>query len=270
MSKTVYMIRWGELNDAYLYGAHIEEVKGGIYYEQNKMPPGAVIKTWHMQENFQAARKEPSLPYLLADHQYHMCMHLTATPANSCFLRLNFFNYQGNLIDYFMTSDHISHFTIPKNTYTYTMELIKGNCDKLLFERIDLYESLDLPKASAKEDHLDILALEPQGSMLKIPDQKILDRFDNLLVILDRRDPKQIQNINKAHFKKIRIFGYGSRSNQMVKMLLKDIPNAKGYIYHEEKETMHSYGNPQGHQDPSRLCEKSYRLSQLPFIKAGE
>ncbi|MGM9952644.1 MAG: accessory Sec system protein Asp3 [Intestinibaculum porci] len=262
--STIYMITWESLNeDSYLYGAHIEKKEGYIVYSQPLMPPGGIIKKWVSQTNYQKDRHEPGLPSLKEGHTYHLHAYMKAKPSHSCFMRLNFYDYYGELIDFVMTSEDTCTFTCPQGIHYYELLLIKGNAQDLVFERIDLFEKEITHQFDHTQSEVTILVLEPQGSMLKVPEEALLKKLGNVLILPARSYSNKLSYVidHQNEYQVIRIVGYGPVSNGIVKELLQSLKNAKGYIYNE------SFGKEHDHFFSEALSDHTKRLLELPFLK---
>lgn len=275
MSKTIYMIKWDDLTaDTYLYGAHIERKENCIIYQQPLMPPGSTIKKWSSITDYQKDRIEPSLPYLKEGHTYHLHAYMRSNPLNSCYLRLNFYNYYGEILDFMMTSSEDAQFNVPRGTHHYELLLMKGHAETIIFERVDLFEEPLIDHFDEHKDQVNILVLEPQGSMLKIPDATLLEELGNVILLPARQYSDNLSYVfnHRKDYKQIRIIGYGTISNAIVKELLKSFKNAKGYVYNESIE-MHNkinFGDVHDHFFNEALSNQTKRLEELPFLKHKE
>jgi accessory Sec system protein Asp3 len=269
--KTIYMITWGDMSsETYLYGAHIEKQENCIVYMQEKMPPGSIVKTWVSQTNYQAKRLEPSLPILRAGHHYHLHAYMRTKPLCSSYLRLNFYDEFGEMLNFRMESQEEWEFDVPLGMRSYDLQLIRGNSEKIVFERVDLYEK-------SFEDHFDesnalmnILVLEPQGEMLKVPDQAFLDKLGPYILVPARSYSEYLSYIfkHRRDYKKIRLIGYGPSSNALVKKLKLSFVNAEAYVFGEktDDERFISYGAYKK-TFAEKLSDQTKHLYELPFLE---
>lgn len=138
--QLLHSIYWGELGyQTYLYGSSMTEQEGCVVFENYHFPTGKPIKRWLSQLNFQAERRSPSLPLLQPGKTYRLHLHARIEPQGAAYLQLVYFNRQGEEIGEDMLREEDEGFTYPLDAFSYTLTLIGAGCERLVFERIDLY-----------------------------------------------------------------------------------------------------------------------------------
>jgi accessory Sec system protein Asp3 len=234
--KDIYVIHWGDLNmDTYLYGSSLTLKDYKIIFENPMMPPEVAIKKWHMMTSYQRDRNEPLLPVLEKGKTYYIRPYITSYPKNRCYLRLNFYNQKNKQISFFTTNKDVDQFVFPDDCYYYDMQLLRGNAEKIIFERVDIY--LEEYESSLEEsNHYTVLCLEPQGSVIKYPPQEIIDKWDHPIILPGRENSVLFEKIiDKNTYENLTFVGYGQVSNRIANKLHKIYPHSDVMV-HDRRE----------------------------------
>lgn len=278
MERNKYKITWENgVSHTYLYGSDIDLTNPlKVHFKNAMIPPGSPIKEWHSEVNFPFQRLEPPLPILESDRTYKIKTNCTTTPQAGIYVRINFLDRQGRNVHFFMTSQKEDTFTFPEGAYGYTVQLVQGGAQDLIFKEIEIYEEglYDGNDFSAAADEFNVLFLEPIGKTMVIPSQDILNQIPNLAVISEiypeKPDVECVLGKENIH-KKINCIGYGRVSNANAQRLAKALPRAQAYVYDQEEHSdTVSYGHEEADTEITFVdiaIDHSYRLYELPMIR---
>lgn len=194
-----FLINWGLLHqDTYMYGVDLSYLRDGrISYHQDYLPVGTVIHSWYSQTNFQANRDIPKLPTLKRGLDYCLKLNIETNKGHVPYLRLTFFNRRKEVISYKIIKEDSADFSLPKETFSYQIDLINAGCQDFIFDSILLYnkdshESLSDPYIvvnALKKDSLAVASelivflLENKNGQLMPQSLKHFQRLGNTLVV---------------------------------------------------------------------------------------
>lgn len=147
--RDISLINWGLLSDAsYLYGVDLDFLKDGrVSFHQEFLPIGTVIHTWLSDVNYQDRRDIPRLPLLKRGLDYCLKLNLDTVSGHQPYLRLTFFNRRKEVVAYKIIKEDSAEFSLPKDCYSYKIDLINAGSQSFVFDSILLY-------AKEMEDHL--------------------------------------------------------------------------------------------------------------------
>ena len=290
-NSIIYSVRWDNFaNESYLYGSKIIfENDGTVRFCNHLMPPGQIIRKWQSSLNYQAKRHEPQLPMLEEGERYEIRSYASYTPNRTVILRIRFFDRQGEEVESVIIDDILDEFICPNGASSYELELINAGAEELVFHHIEIQkkEEADVNVRVINNDpFFYVLVLEPIGSSYIIPDEKVLRRFRNR-VILTCEGADAI-NLNSCIIDKLPenirpdrfvVIGYGARSNESAFRYAKRIENGvRLYTYgaapKRPKAGIESivYGSAKNLENDTSaslmepLCDKTFRLLKLQFI----
>lgn len=252
--KDIYVVHWGDLSmDTYLYGSSLTLNNYRIVFENKMMPPEVAIKKWHMISDYSKEKNEPLLPFLEPGRTYHIRSYIESVPKNRWFIRINFYDTRDRLVSFFMTNKDKDTFTFPIDCYYYDMQLLRGNADKIVFERIDLYLEEYISTLEEAEEYT-VLCLEPQASLIKYPSKDILDNIKHPIILPGREESELFnQVISMNQYKKLTFIGYGPVSRRIAHKLHKQYPRSEVVDY---KSKENSYFT-------ERFTDKRYILEKM-------
>lgn len=235
-----HQIFWGEKTAAtFLYGSTIQFLKNKrVIFKNLYMAPSLVIKEWQSQQNFQGTRQVTTLPNLKTGQTYRINVIADVIPLNTMHIKMSFYDYSNECIDFIISTTHTFEVLIPNNTYAYTMQLINAGCYTIDFTKIEVSSiEQELQKVKFNE-WLNINANKKEVTILFVesPDEHMVFdsyKLENILLILcqDKEQAKKllssehhvwlkskILEINKLCHKveKINFVGYGAFSNLLV------------------------------------------------------
>ena len=152
-----------------------------------------------------------------------------------------------------MTNKDKDTFTYPEECYYYDMQLLRGNADKIVFERIDLYqEEYRLPFEEA--DEYSVLCLEPQASLIKYPSSELLKQLTHPIILPGREESELFnQVIKKDTYHKLTFIGYGPVSCRIANKLHKQYPRSE----------VIEYKNTESDYFTERFTDKRYILEKM-------
>ena len=137
-----WVIHWSEYaSDTYLYGSDVVfHHKDDVEFENQLMPPGAIIKQWYSKTNYQAQRIEPSLPIIDGESTYQISINIDTKENENCLVRLVFYDRYEMEAGSITFRDKVAYFKCPLKTYSYRLQLINGGVNSLRFHSIILQE----------------------------------------------------------------------------------------------------------------------------------
>ena len=148
--KIAWLVYWDDYGqDAYTNGSCIRfEWDGSVIFENEEMPPGFPVKEWYSETDYRLKRREPELPILREKETYHIFADKQDTPEGGSFLRLNFYDQKGDLLEFRMISENEGTFAYPEGAFRYSLQLVQGGASRILFRRIEI-----VPEQNWKEWH---------------------------------------------------------------------------------------------------------------------
>lgn len=140
--NVVWLVYWDHYaQDAWLYGSTISFLPdGAVLFENGEMPPGFSVREWFSLMDYQEKRMEPQLPLLEEKKAYHILTRKMDEPENGSFLRLNFYDRQGELLDFCLLREEEGSFTYPEGAFSYSLQLVQGGAEKIRFRYLALME----------------------------------------------------------------------------------------------------------------------------------
>lgn len=159
--RIVWLVYWDHYaQDAWLHGSTISfRSPAEVLFENNGMPPGFAVKEWFSSTDYSEQRLEPQLPLLQEGESYHVLVRREDEPENGSFLRLNFYDRQGEPLGNSMIQGTDGCVVCPKGTYRYTAQLVEGGAERIRFHYLlvtqesvwqELREALALPGSSER------------------------------------------------------------------------------------------------------------------------
>ncbi len=138
-SWTVY---WDEYaSGTYLYGSQIAfHARDDVEFENELMPAGTVIKTWHSMVAYQQERVEPTLPIIDGEGFYHVSVDVECDVPQGVILRFVFFGKNGEEAGSFVMDRPEADMTCPLKTYSYDAQLICAGGHALRFHSFTIEE----------------------------------------------------------------------------------------------------------------------------------
>ncbi len=290
-NSIIYSIRWNNLaNESYLYGSSIVfESNGTVKFSNHLMPPGQIIRKWQSVTNYQALRHEPQLPILEEGECYEIRSYATCKPDGGVKLRLKFFDRQGEEKETIIIDDLIDEFVCPNGASNYDLDLINAGAEELVFHHIEIQKKSDAEnnvRLINPDSNVYVLILEPTGSSYIFPEERLLSRFRNRVILtcegadfidLNKSIADNIPtDINAKH---VSVIGYGTRSNESALRYAKRIgPGVKLYTYGQSPKRLKSgiqnivHGNDKDSKKEAQislmapLCDKTNRLAKLKLM----
>ena len=128
-------IKWGDRLNMYIYGTKVTYHSDSHVSIYNPLvPSGTKIQGWISHTNYQAARKQPSLPLLKRKQEYQLIMKFDCQPTKGVYTSITFFDRYGDVIEEKIEKVKVFDFTYPDDTYTYQVSLLSAG-----FESLDFY-----------------------------------------------------------------------------------------------------------------------------------
>ncbi|MBP3783419.1 MAG: accessory Sec system protein Asp3 [Butyrivibrio sp.] len=234
-NSVIYSIRWDNLaKDTYLYGSDVAfNPDGSVKFKNPLMPPGQIIRKWQSDVNYQATRHEPQLPVLEEGELYEVRIYAGCKPEGGVKLRLRFFDRQGEAAGTAIIHDMVDEFSCPMVASSYELELINAGAGEIFFHHIEIQKKSGADmnvRIINPNTTLYVLILETTGSSYIFPEDRILNRFRNRVILTcEGADAIELNscvtdrlphNIEPRH---IVVVGYGKRSNESAARYAKGI-----------------------------------------------
>lgn len=141
--REITTVRWGGLNSAAaLYGTALTiHAAGEVHLVNDLMPSGTTMQEWYSFTDYQSVRDAPTLPLLHHGMAYRLDPAVEATPTGSVIFDVRFFDRFNDVIstDVLYAPDYA--FEYPAECHHYTIRLLNGGCDELLFTSFTLVEA---------------------------------------------------------------------------------------------------------------------------------
>lgn len=193
----IYLVRWD--NDAdrtYLYGTELTRMDDGtVVFTNEMMPSGMVIREWESLTNYQSRRIEPQLPLMEAGDTMTVRLRMRCVPENAVFLRINFYDYHKEQVDFTIIRGGTGTFTFPEGAYSYNLQLIEAGSHRMVFWRIELIPDGEDPFLETKDNNpFQVHNPSPESRTMNI-----LLPVQNRRIIR-RMDPDRMWNIDNLVF----------------------------------------------------------------------
>lgn len=135
-----WKIYWRDhVKNTYLYGSKIRFIAyNDIYFENDLMPPGTIIKEWFSKVNFQMMRIEPSLPLIDGESNYHIKVDMTNF--EGFIVRFVFYDRFDNEAGTLILNDMEQDFKCPLKTYSYRLQIINAGGKNFHFHSFEMIE----------------------------------------------------------------------------------------------------------------------------------
>ena len=128
-------IKWGDRLNMYIYGTKVTYHSDSHVSIYNPLiPSGTKIQGWVSHTNYQAARKQPSLPLLKRKQEYQLIMKFDCQPKKGVYTSITFFDRYGDVIEEKIEKHKSFTFTYPEDAHTYQVHLLSAG-----FESLDFY-----------------------------------------------------------------------------------------------------------------------------------
>ena len=138
--RIAWLIYWDETaQDSYAYGSNVSFAwDGSVVFENEGMPPGFVIRQWQSYSDYEASLTAAKLPMLEEGKSYHLRVIKQDEPEDGSFLRINYYDRKGELLEFQMLKETESVITYPKGAFRYTLQLVQGGARTIRFRRVEL------------------------------------------------------------------------------------------------------------------------------------
>jgi accessory secretory protein Asp3 len=289
-NSIIYSVRWDNLaSNSYLYGSSISfEPDGTVKFSNLLMPPGQIIRKWQSDVNYQMTRHEPQLPVLEEGEKYEIRSYVCYKPEGSVKLRFRFVDRQGEEVGTVIIDEPTAELECPKGAFAYELELINAGAKELIFHHIEIQKKSKAKKNVRIIDSdscLYVIVLEPTGGSYIVPQERILLRFRNRVILtcegadaiaLNSSVTDELQMDIRQE--EIAVIGYGEKSNESAAKLANRLgQNVKLYTYGSPSRKLKGrlenivYGKDKGQKsDPvsslmEPLSDKTGRLFKGKF-----
>lgn len=189
--NVLYMAFWEDMNDsAYLYGSSLKHINNHyVEFDNRLMPAGVVIKEWKSFVDFQAERHEPRLPLLSPGEAVIFRAFYRDSPLGSAIFRVIFYDRRKQRIDSVVLKGAYDRFTLPKDAFSYAIQLVNGGTEKVSFGYMTLCSEShtvmhDIVRRDRHSDILHILVPKYGGRMIRLRDEEIPEGMTNVTAML--------------------------------------------------------------------------------------
>lgn len=142
--KKTPKIYWEHNLQTYMYGSQVSfREDGSVHFYNPLIPSGTDIQIWNLILNFQANRRQPSLPLLKRGKSYRLKAKLETVPENSVFLKIVFMNRYGEELSQVIEKSSQAEFTYPQDAYSYRVSLLSAGLREMDFHYFMIEEAGD-------------------------------------------------------------------------------------------------------------------------------
>ena len=185
----IYFIPWTKQGASlYLYGSEVN-INGTetLELKHSLMPAGTKIAEWESHTNYQASRKDPTLPVLKEGQEYVFRVCMEEDVPEGILFRLDFYDRQQEMIEHQILRKCSEIFTVPEGTYNYTLQMVQAGAQHIRFHHAEIFSrSLNVYKVlhrSKKSGEYHVMFLEPTGNCAPVPGGWNLSGVSNLLLV---------------------------------------------------------------------------------------
>lgn len=127
----------------YRYGSLIKETTDYEWHTVNEfIPPGQVLYEWLGKNSYVLNRTSRDLPVLTPNESYSMYFNYTSYPKDRLWLKIIFYDGYTEQIDELIIKKDLTIFTVPKETTSYSVQLINAGVTTFTFKRIVIVKSM--------------------------------------------------------------------------------------------------------------------------------
>ncbi|MCD7868900.1 MAG: accessory Sec system protein Asp3 [Clostridiales bacterium] len=234
--SVLYLIRWDSFSaNPYLYGSSVQYLSNGnVRFMNEMMPSGYPINEWTSYTNFQRDRHEPQLPLLKECCTYSFHAYFSENPSDTVFLRFDFYDQQGNRLKYYIFDEKRGSFAVPFQTFRYTMQLVQGGSENLIFYYIELFAEeerifQEIENQEEDSDVLNIIIPELRGRMACVSEKRKSGKISNVFAIspgirmLPLKTRAQIMEKLTSGYEEVCFWGKGKQGRNTAEMLSEQI-----------------------------------------------
>lgn len=139
--KNNSQIQWGTNVRFYMFGSQIEHhPDGSVNFSNPLIASGTEIHSWLAIQNYQASRKQPSLPLLKKGYIYRLESQFTTVPEGTVYLKLSFLNRYGEEVKQMIEKKQSFTFVYPHEAYNYSISLLSAGMVELDFKGMTITE----------------------------------------------------------------------------------------------------------------------------------
>lgn len=145
--EPVYVFTWDNISvNAYSFGSQIAYPKPmTVQYQNSLQPSGRPLYTWASTDVQLATdtgtRPNSVLPILKPGVRYHLILDMDVTPVKSVGISIEFFNYDGQLLNHSFGAEQVLDFVFPEAAADYKISLVKFNNEQVEFRTLMLFET---------------------------------------------------------------------------------------------------------------------------------
>ncbi len=234
----IYIIKWDLRNaQPYLHGTILTQKQdGSILFENELLPPGSVINEWTTHTDFQRDRREPQLPVLLENHTYRVTVHGRNHPENTLMWKVDFYDVQDRKLGFQVFDTKSGSFSVPKHTYSSTIQLIQAGAKSVRFYALELAEAEEnmfygICHRNKALPVLNILVPRLRGTAAVIPGEFMEKVFPNVTslspvkLMYTEREQKQFMERLTSGFEGVNFWSKGREGSDMAKKYASLITN---------------------------------------------
>ena len=145
-SSEIATVRWGSPDSrAALYGTALTvKASGDVHLVNRLMPSGTTIQEWYSFTDYQSVRDTPTLPLLHPGKTYRLDPAISTSPPGTALFDVRYFDRFDDLLRTEVLYPPSYLFEYPAGCHHYTIRLLNGGCDQLVFRSFTLLEVTDV------------------------------------------------------------------------------------------------------------------------------
>ncbi|HHV8921126.1 TPA: accessory Sec system protein Asp3 [Staphylococcus aureus] len=257
LKNKTFKVTWNYISQTtFMYGSKVSFSNGEVTFVNPLMPSGLPIHEWLMLKQFSKYKSAPSLPILRRGQRYHMHFDFDATPSNSVYFIIIFYNKNGTKLSTEIVKSREITMQYPEEAYAYKIKMMNAASTALTFRSLTITEithqadlenkGMQIKKIiNVQEDNeiLNVIITEPSDTYPTVTND-FLKAFDCVWVVDYWMDNDIEMNIiqlyheirNHNEYKTINIISHGPKSNVFATNLSKKLQCKLYRTSHEDDD----------------------------------
>lgn len=234
LKNKTFKVTWNYISQTtFMYGSKVSFSNGEVTFVNPLMPSGLPIHEWLMLKQFSKYKSAPSLPILRRGQRYHMHFDFDATPSNSVYFIIIFYNKNGTKLSTEIVKSRNITMQYPEEAYAYKIKMMNAASTALTFRSLTIteithqadleYKGMQVTKIGDDQDEnevLNVIITEPSDTYPTVTND-FLKTFGHVWLVERWMDDNIDENIkqlkddlqSRGTLTAINIISHGSRSN---------------------------------------------------------
>lgn len=178
LKNKTFKVTWNYISQTtFMYGSKVSFSNGEVTFVNPLMPSGLPIHEWLMLKQFSKYKSAPSLPILRRGQRYHMHFDFDATPSNSVYFIIIFYNKNGTKLSTEIVKSRNITMQYPEEAYAYKIKMMNAASTALTFRSLTIteithqadleYKGMQVTKIGDDQDEnevLNVIITEPSDT----------------------------------------------------------------------------------------------------------